>query len=260
MSIDPLRIIHVAEDELSACVSRELLNRIVLENCEPWMQDQLIDHPGTLHRFTKLTDSAGWADRSDVGSVSESRKLRLHPGGLSGNAALAYKCARLATVLAPESVLLLAFDSDHKPTEERLAPGIARAKADGKTVVLCVVAEATPEFDAWVLAGWSAENRHEETLLHDAKKRLADEQYRFDPLDHLDRLTSAKNTDPRDAKALCAELCGLPRSEQVGCDTDRASRCWRDTPLSNIENRGHAIGIPEFVRNVCEVVIPALTR
>ena len=64
--------------------------------------------------------------------------------------------------------------------------------------------------------------------------------------------------DARDAKRLCAVLCGLARTDQVGPEHERARRCWAETSIEALEARGEHIGLREYIADVERVVIVAL--
>lgn len=252
-----LRILHVAEDGLSAAVSRDLLDRVVAERSPDWLSELFADPAlrATQRRFEDLDGREAWASRGAVKARAEALGVRSF-ARLSGNAALASKCLLLAARIDPGLVVLLAFDRDRHPDDQTLRHGVAMTCATGTP--RCVVAEAMPEFDAWVLAGWQPENRVEQEALHAAEAQLAAQGQRFAPLDGLHRLTSNVSGDTRDAKRLCASLCGLDAGAQVGPDDARARRCWTEAPLEALEARGAHTGLREYLRDVARVVVPAL--
>lgn len=252
-----LRILHFAEDALSAAVSRELLDRVVAERGPDWLRDLFADPAlrATQRRFEDLEGADRWASRGAVKAQAEARGVRSFKR-LSGNAALAAKCLLLAATIDRACVVLLAFDRDRHPDEETVRHGAVTSSSQGTPRP--VVAEATPEFDAWVLAGWRPENRAEETALRRAQERLAADGWSFSPLHALHRLTSDVAGDARDAKRLCALLCGLAEGEQVAPSHDRARRCWTEAPLVDLAERGELLGLRSYLDEVERVVIPAL--
>lgn len=252
-----LRVLHVAEDALSAAVSRDLLDRVVTERGPHWLRELFLvaELRATQRRFETLDGNEGWASRRAVKSQADARGVRSFTR-LSGNAALASKCLLLAAKIDPGCVVLLAFDRDRHPDDQTLRHGASSTTSAGTP--RCVVAEAVPEFDAWVLAGWSAENRAEHEALREAEAQLAARGHKFAPLEALHRLTSNVSGDARDAKRLCAVLCGLAADDQVSADVERARRCWSDSPIEALEARGAHTGLCEYLRDVERVVLPAL--
>ncbi|MFO0607676.1 MAG: hypothetical protein U0324_31225 [Polyangiales bacterium] len=252
-----LRILHVAEDALSAAVSRDLLDRVVAERGPDWLRELFADPAlrATQRRFEGLDGAEGWASRGAVKAHAEARGVR-SLRRLSGNAALASKCLLLAAKVDPACLVLLAFDRDRHPDDETLRHGVAATTTPAAP--RCLVAEAVPEFDAWVLAGWRAESRAEEAALRDAEARIEAQSGKLSPLDALHRLTSNVAGDARDAKRLCAALCGLGAADQVGPEHDRARRCWAEPPLDELEARGEHIGLRVYLHDVDREVVPLL--
>jgi len=208
----------------------------------------------TQRRFEDLDGAEGWASKGAVKVHAEARGVRSFQR-LSGNAALASKCLLLAAKVDASCLALLSFDRDRRPVVESVRHGTTTA-AEGTP--RHVVAEASPEFDVWVLAGWRAESRAEAVALRDAEARLSAQGAKFLPLDALHELTSDVAGDARDAKRLCAVLCGLGARDQVGPDDERARRCWTETPLAELEARGAHIGLRAYIRDVERDAVAAL--
>ena len=250
-----LRVLHFAEDALSAAISRDLLDRVVAERGPDWLRELFADAEtrATQRRFEDLRGADGWASRGAVKSYAEANGVRSFKR-LSGNAALAAKCLLVAAKLDASCLVLLSFDRDRHPAEESVRHGVASTPGAPR----CVVAEAFPEFDVWVLAGWRAEHRAEEVALREAEEAMHAQGAKFSPLAELHRLTSNVQGDARDAKRLCAVLCGLASTDQVGPEHERARRCWAESSIEALEARGGDIGLREYIGEVERVVIVAL--
>lgn len=251
-----VRVIHFAEDDLAAAVSRELLDRAVHEVCdEIWLRE--LWAPELRHgqrRFTDLDGAEGvYTRRGDVAQ----HRFRAHSrdaqknGALPGNAALAYKFARLAALARgpdEDALLLVAFDTDHKDAAEHCRRGLDAAAGSVAEPIPAVLAEATPEFEAWALAGCDVasppfEQRHAVLLA-----RLQDAGHAVDPVAEPHRLQSKGSDDPRDAKTLAEELLGVEKGPFH--EHPAARPCWEERALDVLRAHGAKAGIPEFLDDV----------
>jgi hypothetical protein len=176
---------------------------------------------------------------------------------VSGNAALAYVAVRLAC-LAPvegDRALLLSFDVDRHPPEECCAPGVLAALQSAEAPLGVLVAEAQPEFDAWVISGFLPKDAGERSLLEGERRRLEEAGHTFDPVTEPHKLTSTLPGDPRDAKAMCARLLRL---EGQAVPTDGRVRECLDAPLETLLTNGAEAGIRGLLSEVVAVLLPLL--
>jgi hypothetical protein len=249
-----LTVTVCAEDSLAADTSTRPLDRVVCERAtEDWLREYWSD-PALREDQRSVVDlagRAGWSDRAHLKHVETPRHLRAHlrdPRSnrpLSGNAALAYKSVRVAATRPTEGphVLLLAFDTDHRPDEQRCRAGVEAALLDVTHDLAVVVAEAHPEFDAWIIAGFVATGRHHHDTVASVRADLRAAGHAFDPMVEAHRLTSDVAGDPRDAKKLCARLLGL--DEQAHFGHPEVRRCADALPLDSPTAR--AVGVAAFV-------------
>ena len=198
------------EDALSAAVSHDLLDRVVAEP-RPRLAPQLFADPALRDAdAASATDGAeGWASRAvkahaEAAASARSGGCRATPRSPSKVPVLAARSTPPASCCSP-STATATRRRDPSPRRRRRPDAASRAT---------LVAEAVPEFDAWVLAGWRAETRRRGKALRDAEAPSGAEQEAL-PLDALHRLTSNVAGDARDAKRLCAALCGLGAADQV---------------------------------------------
>lgn len=96
-----------------------------------------------------------------------------------------------------------------------------------------VIGVATPEHEAWVLAAFVPRDDGERGTLEQSRKRL-----RFDPCTHGARLTSGRETDPKDAKRALREVCG---------DSARRRALLAEADLDLLRARGASIGLTAFL-------------
>jgi hypothetical protein len=107
------------------------------------------------------------------------------------------------------------------------------------------LAYATPEIEAWVIAGFALADDRERAAHAACHKRLG-----FDPQVEPHRLTSTHGGD-RDAKRVCAEL--IPERET------RYDRCL-EAPEELWAARTKRAGGPEFLDDLTQRVVPELRR
>lgn len=253
MSSASLTIVHCAEDELAAFVSRTMLDCCIRKKAKAiWLREHLSGSLEMVRRYVDLHQREGWSGPTEVQNIRDSpkcRRLRIHPKGLQANAAVAYLCARLAQVLEIEGpwVLLLSFDVDRRPDQHRCRRG---APAD----LNCVVAEAVPEFDAWVLAGFVPGSKADGDRLESARSELRRKGFHVDPVTEPHRLTSNVDGDARDAKILCTRILGL--EAQAGSGDGRVVQCLDS--FEQVATNASQAGFAEFIADIERVVLPLL--
>lgn len=238
-------IFVVAEDALASGVSRHLLDRIVPDVVRvEWLRDLWTDQLVAAREYVPL----------------EPNYLQRIPPGLEGKAKDVYRAWRAAIVEterrglnATSTALLLAFDSDHNEAHLRLRRGVEAVRTIAPTRALdaslgVICAEATPEFDAWVMLGHEP-TEHERTTLNEVRALLG-----FDPRERPEALNSTTGNE-RDAKRLCTRLLHLdgPAHPSLPRVIDALN-----AQLSTFRERGTKVGIAEFANDVEAVLRPIL--
>lgn len=233
-----IKVVHCCEDSLAADCSKHLTLRIVEERSG--------SNPSLA--FVDLGGETGWSNRTGVAEAmpTTGRFRRIHPRGLKGDAALAYKCVRAAT--GQGSALLIAFDS--ATPDSPLRQGVEAARNTVAQSIPTVVAEATPEFDAWVLMGHEPGQAHEVDALAEVVAAL-----RFDPRERPHALNGTTGNE-RDAKRVCQRLLGL--ETQANATAHPRVIDALNAPLQVLLRRGRETGFPEFVGDVEEHLLPLL--
>jgi hypothetical protein len=92
---------------------------------------------------------------------------------------------------------------------------------------------ATPEHESWVLAAFEPQDAVDVARLADLRQALG-----FDPRLHGERLTSGRETAPKDAKRVLRALCP---------DTERRRALFSTVDLDVLRSRGEAIGLRVFL-------------
>ncbi|MFO0560733.1 MAG: hypothetical protein U0269_22140 [Polyangiales bacterium] len=258
---DARRWLLCAEDSLSATLARDLCDRVIRERARfDWLRElwdpSLVD---TQRAWIGLDPHFDWADRGAVDRRCEARSIasavrdvatgrRVAP---HAKAAMAFRSARAAMTLdPPPDLLFIAADTDGE-TDPRMLFDEGLRLADEPITAVC--AEIHRESEAWVVAGFVAQNTHE----RDALARVCDE-LGFDPTLECERLMSDLHADVRDAKRVAKAL--FESSGGVTARNPRFAACWQDTALSVLEARGQRSGLARYLRAVETVVVDSLVR
>lgn len=249
------RVIVVAEDRLGFELATSLCDRVVAERSE-WLHDHWADETSrSAFRVWSKLDLATqqrWTTRADIKRLSAGRR-QTH--GLKAEGALVYKAVKLAHAERTEGeavAVIVVHDTDgDEGALESMKDGRDRAleMTTDRTKSEALVAAPHPEVEAWVAAGFAPESEEEERRLAVEHARLG-----FNPVAEPHRLSSRKRFDTRDAKRICAALLGCDH----GNDTERWSRCWEDTPLDLLEERGAGAHLRAFTGEVGERLLPVL--
>lgn len=177
--------------------------------------------------------------------------LRLH-GRVDGKA-----CG--GDVSGMRAAFCLALDREAKPdavivcrdTDKNRSPVVDFKRAVELTPqlrlsprVIPILAEAHPEAEAWVLAGFEPAHPDEARALDGLCKEAS-----FDPSRNPERTTSAPPDDAaRSAKGACTRL--------VGNDLGRRERCLKN--VQRLEQHGQKCGVASYIQAVRNELAPAL--
>lgn len=104
------------------------------------------------------------------------------------------------------------------------------------------LAVAEPMNEAWVMAGFEPAEDREQAALDAARAELG-----FAPNASPEELDAREHGAKRSAKRVLDQLCP---------DPDRRTRCWRETPLETLRQRGQRCGLTPYLDEVCEKLAP----
>ena len=108
------------------------------------------------------------------------------------------------------------------------------------------IAVAEPKNEAWVLAGFVPGDDDEHAALAAAREELG-----FAPHETPAELDAREHGAKRSAKRVLDQLCP---------DRERRSRCWCETPLDTLRQRGDRCGLAHFLDEVRERLVPLFER
>jgi len=133
----------------------------------------------------------------------------------------------------PVAGVLIHYDLDHESKERREALEQVRSAVQDSLAV--VLALPDREIEAWILNGFIPENQNEKKLLSTWKRKLS-----FDPCAEAER---ARDTSgDRDPKRI---LDALTKEGH-----DRKRRCWCETSLATLRQRGGETNLAAFLNEV----------
>lgn len=232
-----LRFAVVHEAEADFRTATELADRVlveshgwldgILEHQREWVERQPKGQRLTWKGVKKLADDIGLGF-----------KARGHFDGRPGDADAAAARRAILSIKAtfPDvKAILLIRDQDDQPGR-KVGLEQARGQDHGETVV--VVGLAVVEREAWVVCGFHPDNPDETSRHAEERQTLG-----FDPCERSHELTAGK--DDRAAKSpkrVLLQLCGG--------DWDRQRRCWMNTPLDRLRERGGGNGLAAYLGEV----------
>ncbi len=228
-------VVHEAEADFR--IATELADRVLLEAID-WLDehlDQQREWVGKVSGDRRLTWKAIPQLASQIGI-----KAHGHFDGQPGEADA--KAARRAILFLREAIpdlnaIVLIRDQDDQP-ERRIGLEQARSEHHGQPVI--VVGLAVVEREAWVISGFDPDpqNEAENDRFNTERQTLG-----IDPRSRSHELTAGKDDHAtRSPKRVLRQLSGN--------DQDRERRCWTETPLERLRERGGENGLRAFLFEV----------
>jgi hypothetical protein len=243
-----LRVLVFAEDVLGMTLARDLCDRVVIERGPDWLSDlwRAPEIRAEQRAWSGVDPADLWTTWIAAKALGQRYRVSAHGLGMKGYSLVAYRAAHLAARLSPPPhVVVLCIDTQgDETTRTKMLDGLRCARVDDLPFALAV---AHQESEAWVVAGFIPENNAEKDVLRDLEA-----EHGFAPAREPHRLTPNRQTDPRDAKRVCASL--FPD----GTRSPRAERCWLDTSLDELEQRGARTGLCEYLADVERIILPLL--
>lgn len=211
--------------------------------------------PSTVRRWHESEPGRSHIRWIDLDKVAEARGFRLRPRSRFGeqpgaaDAAAADKALLLAMFIAKKEGLvgvLLIRDSDGYD-ERRIGLNQARTTEPGLQWPFSVtIGLAHPKREAWVLAGFEAQDAAEHKRLGELKQAIGS-----DPCVRSHELTARTKGSKRDIKRILEHL--------TDGDTAREPPCWQETPLDRLKERGQHNGLAAYLAEVDNHIIPLLS-
>lgn len=242
----------VAEARDDAVLVCELADRVFTEEGPPWLRD-FAGSLDQLRHWRGLQERGAytpWRGANGIKKLARDHHIRPPKGRFSPGATYAqasWKALDLVVDMVPDAKgVVLSLDTDGDLTRVDGAKEARRAWGEaGRPAVALAIAHT--KWEAWVLAGFEPAGEHERAALEAARRRLG-----FDPRCRGDRLTAGghKAEARRNARDLLDDL--------AGGDPQRRARCWRETPLALLRERGRPALLAEFIDEVRARLLPLL--
>lgn len=242
----PLHFAIAGEDEAHYFVVATLTDRILTQHI-PWLGDVL----ESCRLWCESADGRPWSLFTRARKEVRARDLRSSlPTGHFGRGEPGQLDARFARAqlhiwkTAHDrgerlDVVCIARDLDHKVG--RLL-GLDQAIAERPWPFAVVLAWFQPEAEAWFIAGFEPRNDAERAAHAELRQEMG-----FWPIEQPHRLLSTHDTSLKDAKRVWAKLhCG---------DHDARLRSLQ-ADLDVLRRNGAEIGVPEFMDQMVEKVVP----
>lgn len=216
------RLLIAAESSPDAALVRDLGDR-VLSGAVEWTRDNL-----DACRAWAGIDGQDYVDLHRIKVLAKAKKVKAHGrfGDEAGqpDSVMARKLFLLADLESPKpSMVVVVRDADNQ-ADRRL--GFEQAAKDRDWPFKAVLALATPEIEAWLLAGLFGDARYQ----HEATKCRS--ELGFDPLQRPEKLSSTSGNQ-RDTKSVLDRIepnRDVARSLLVECPLE-ALRSLRDCGL-----------------------------
>jgi hypothetical protein len=163
--------------------------------------------------------------------------------GLPDAAAARRAILYLLEVIPDLKAILLIRDQDDEP--ERRA-GLEQARRQDRSGVAIVVGLAVVERESWVVSGFEPQDDGESSRLDAERSTLG-----FDPRLRSHELTACKDDNAiRSPKRVLRQLSGG--------DGHRERRCWTDTRLELLRERGDGNGLASYLHEVRDRLAPLI--
>jgi hypothetical protein len=213
----------------------ELADRALVDSID-WLEEDQVGYqrtwvpdvggaPFTWHRIKQLALDAG------IDAIGFFDGDPAEPDARAASRAIRY----LRFALPDLAGVLLIRDQDDQP-ERRKGLEQARAREAGRLPI--VIGLAVVERESWVISGFEPQDEGETSLLAAERQTLG-----FDPRIQSYELTACKDDRAsRSPKRVLRVLCSG--------DFERERRCWRDTALATLRERGAENGMIAFLEEV----------
>ena len=240
-----MRLVVVSEAAADFTIATELADRVFVAEIG-WLEEELLesqrqwvgeDSPGNRLTWTSVARGAKSLE------IKAGGHFRGEPGLADARAArraILYVMHRFGAV---DAILLIRDMDDQKERRE----GLKQARTEHASGERIVIGLANSERECWVISGFVPATAAESRLLNDETRKLGG-----DPCLRSHELTACKDDHAlRSPKRVLSVL--------TGSDSDRERKCWRDTPLNVLKERGAGNGLADYLGEVETILVPMIT-
>jgi hypothetical protein len=239
-----VRFAVVYEADADFQTATELADRVLEESIE-WLDEDLLANQREWLAKTASGEHLTW---KNVKRLAREAGIRVHgyfdgEPGLPDAAAARRAILFLLRSIADLNAIVLIRDQDDEP--ERRG-GLEQARNQDHSEMVIVVGLAIVERECWVVSGFEPQDEEESSRLETEKKRLG-----FDPRLRNHELTACKNDQAiHSPKRVLREL--------TRDDRPREWRCWRETSLDVLRQRGEENGLAAYLHEVRDRLAPLI--
>ncbi|MCA9980313.1 MAG: hypothetical protein KDD89_05760 [Anaerolineales bacterium] len=251
----------IVENNADAQTAIQLAERVLIDQID-WLEQDILVHLYQWSGLLEQTDCSCWKDIGRIFDQYErSGWKRPKPIGhykgnpLKADGTVAVKILHLVRHLQKDRqirAVLFIRDIDKQP-QRKLGLEQARDKYLGRQLsssLTIVIGTANRMREAWVLNGFFAADEDEENRLAEIIGHI-----HFDPCVNSHRLHADSYDEPerqRNPKIVLEQL--------TNGNYEREQRCWTETDLSRLRERGTQTGLTAYLQEVEDRLVPILVR
>ncbi len=239
-----LRFAVVHEAVADFQTATELADRVLLEAIK-WLDEDLLAHQREWLAETTSGERFTW---TGIKQMAQDAGIRVH-GHFDGqpghpDAAAARRAIPYLLRCVPDlNAIVLIRDQDDQP--ERKA-GLDQARSQDRSGIVIAIGLAIVERESWVVSGFEPKDEDESSRLAAERSHLG-----FDPRLQSHELTACKDDNAkRSPKRVLREL--------TGNDRDCESRCWKESSLVVLLERGRQNGLAAYLCEVRDRLVPLI--
>ena len=240
-----IEIAVVVEAEADAKIVCALADRLLLEEGPSWIEDHLLP---VIRNWSGLEEGSAFTKWTSIDDLfGQFPRLRFRRHSSDQRKKPYYATARKAIILAAllrsqtPNALILMCDLD---SQKDRRDGLMQAREDKQTHLTTIIATPNPKREAWVMNGFVCENERERAELESIRREI-----NFDPCLEAERLRYASHTSrpERDPKKILQRL--------TAGDGEREERCWTETPLTTLRQRGSETFLTNYLDEIREQLL-----
>jgi hypothetical protein len=244
-------ICEAPADQRTACALADRL----LSAAVDWMVPEMLDVFRQWRGLRRSEPFLAWKHvhtRAREAGIRTNGFFEGEPG--AQDAFAARRALALLTVEGERGIdaVLLIRDSDGHAEERHRGLEQGRQGVDGLGPILIGVAHTKRE--CWVLAGFTPVDEEERARVERLRQELG-----FDPCAHAEGLTAEHPGAKRDAKRVLSYLMGGDEGVDREAVWMREVICMKESSLAQLEERGKATGLAEFIQEIRARLVPLWT-
>ncbi|NES66909.1 MAG: hypothetical protein F6K24_17460 [Okeania sp. SIO2D1] len=237
--------IVIVESSADARTATKLGDRLLVEKVD-WLEEEQLQDFFRWSGLEENTEHSFWKDIKRIienSGVKIPKTRRAKAGVTKSDGAAARKILNFVSYLQKNrqrqiTAVIFIRDVDNQPERKESIEKVRSEDSDRQFKI--VIGMANRNREAWVLNGFIALNKSEEKILEEIKTQLT-----FDPCEESHRLRSNSKEESdriRNPKVVLEKL--------TGGEFERERKCWEETDLEILRNRGKNTGLTDYMNEV----------